>query len=632
MRDLFNNIHNIIEKYNIDKVLYEDEKFFSSREVEIIQIQYIIEYLAGLPSYETIALYGAGKYCEYIFEIIKSRYENIVCIIDQNIIIKRNGLPVVSLKDFKAYRKVDAVFITSWNYHKEVLCELEREKYQGEVIDLPAIIKKKFPLYERPIYEYHKARLTYQEINKLELSFLETEDIKEKYSILKKIIYALLVIKDFLYAEKYIIKMEKDFSDFGESKAYKRAIEEIKIILEACVKKKGKDVLFIHVIDALSDELVDQMDSLKKMGEGGVRIKGIIAQYPHTHYAMNTIFTGKSPFEIELTGEKIGWKDSDLLEYVLKEKFSINIASGNKHVMEESDEINDNSKTYPYITLTEALFEGLNLWNKKRNKNIIVIHSCGEIHSSFYRVGSKFPLINCKEMSKPEQFKKQFLSAVEYVDEEIEYYNYFFNLTDMPMIIMGDHGESIDSEINYFIGNKKDLTRGVWELLNPAMVMSGITNGGGLKSDKLISNTQVSTIILAIINKKEIPYENITSDIVNLEFLPGYNEQYCLKYMERGMWGIYEGFRGAVSKDEIYLISQTGKRVYSLSKEIGKNQVDEYGMSELEKVVKEIPFPYQIFKTEKYKIHMKLLRKYDSIAYEKLLEIIENSDYVSELD
>lgn len=154
---------------------------------------------------------------------------------------------------------------------------------------------------------------------------------------------------------------------------------------------------------------------------------------------------------------------------------------------------------------------------------------------------------------------------------------------------------------------------------------------GGLKSDKLISNTQITTIILAIIDKQEIPYENISSDIVNLEFLPGYNEQYCNKYMERGMWGIYEGFRGVVAKDDIYLISQTGKRVYSPSKEIAKNQVDEYGMSELEKVVKEIPFPYQIFKTEKYKIHMKLLRKYDSIAYEKLLEIIENDGYVFEL-
>ena len=378
---------------------------------------------------------------------------------------------------------------------------------------------EQYPEFTKPVYEYMDSyRKGYVQINELEMQYKNAEG-KEKYDLLKKIILALCWIKDFLYAEKYVCAMEKEFQHYGESVRYRKAMDEIKKVMEECVSQIGKDVLFIHVVDSLSDQVVSRMPWLNTHAEKGVRFRGITVQYPYTHYAMNTMFTGKSPFDIEKTTENMTWDDSALLKYIHK-KYTINVVSGNGHVMQQFEKIIDNpNSVYPYLTLTEALFEGLALWGKNREKNIIVVHSCGEVHSSFLRTGAETKLVLCKDMTEMSQFEKQFHNAVDYTDEELQWYDSYYSLTKMPMITMGDHGISMESEYNYYLGEKKDLTRGIEEMLTSACIVSRWMENGK-EINRLISNTKIPKIIEAILKDQSEGLDLIGTNAVLLEFPP----------------------------------------------------------------------------------------------------------------
>lgn len=487
----------------------------------------------------------------------------------------------------------------------------------------------------RPVYEYTDSyRKTYLQINELELRYQSAEG-KEKYGILKKIILALCWMKDFLYAGKYVCVMETDFRQYGESAGYRKAMGEIREKMEECAKQKGKDVLFLHVVDSLADQVVDRMQWLHRHGRTGIRFRGITVQYPYTHYAMNTMFTGKSPFEIEQTTEYMEWDDSELLTFI-HGKYTINAVSGNGHVMRQFGNINGNSQSgYPYLTLTEALFEGLALWGKRKEKNIILIHSCGEIHSSFLRTGAGKKLVLCKDMTDREQFTEQFQDAVEYTDEELQWYDSFYGLTGMPMILMGDHGVSMEAEYNYFFGKKQDMTRGIEEILTPAFIINRWKEDGR-EINGLIANTKIPQIIMAVLEDKTEGLdrlkrlERLVTETVELEFPPGYQEGYCERFMSRGIWGQYEGFAGIKTLNEIYLVSASGRELYFVPKEQGYRNLcgDASYREDMEKCkgrMGDYGFPAAIFRMEKYKKHLELLEKYDKECYRRIMAQTEGT-------
>lgn len=632
MKELFDEIQEIIGKYRIDAVHEINGSYYTQKEAEELQLQKLREYLSEFADWRTVALYGGGRYCESILETVKKAGKNIICIIDNfKSGMADEEIPVVPMCRFRSdyAAETNAVIISSWNYHREFENELVNT---GGILNVPAWMIGQFPGFTRPVYEY--GRKTYLEINEMELSYKTLEN-KEKYGMLKKIILALCNIKDFLYAERYVRDMEKDFQEYGESSIYRKAMDEIKERMENCAKQKGKDVLFIHIVDSMSDQAVDGMGWLNEHGKEGIRFRGITVEYPCTYYAVNTMFTGKTPFEIERTTKnaEIGWDDSDLLRFI-NSGFAINVAvGGDENSQLQWEKTNDNRekmKNYPHFTLPEVLFEGLALWDKRKEKNIILIHSCGEMHASYLRAGGGEKLLVCDDMTEESQFDRQFSKAVEYVDEELQWYDYFYALTGMPMITMGDHGCSLEAVHNHFLGERKDVTRGFNELLLPAFIINRWKNGGS-EIKGLIPNTKLPQIIMAVLEDKTLDFEDLAEESVKLEFLPGYGEDYCKNFMKRGIWGQYEGFIGIKTLDEIYLVSASGHEVYSVPEKYGnKNLSDDASYRErIEKcrdMIDKEGFPIDIFKLEKFEKHLKLLEKYDKECYRKIKQRMDKMD------
>ena len=629
--ELFDEILEVVRENRIDAIYCLDGSYHTWQEIKLIQEQQLEDYIANLSPCRSVAVYGGGGYFESIFNSLRNLHSKITCIID-NANTKsgdKRGIPCMNIGNWllSAEELADTVIIASWDYHEQFKAELEAVCYKGIIVDIPGWMMERFPDFPRPIYEYRNSRLSYMQINELEVYYRQAEGVK-KYNALKKIIYALCLIKDFMYAEKYIEEMEKYFSEFGDSINYRNAINKIREIIKLCAKQPGKDVLFINIVDSLADHIVDDMPWLNEQGKRGMRIKGITVQYPFTHYAINTMFTGKDSFDIETTTDNVEWGDSELLDFI-RDTYSFNVVSGNKHVRQMFNMISDNKeKNYHDATLTEVLFEGLALWKQKRCENIIVMHSDKECHTSFFRTGSNSKLFFCNEMKNKLQFEQQFKNAVCYVDEELGWYDYFYNLTAMPMITMGDHGITVDEVYNYFLGAKKDCTRAMDKTLSPAFIINRSDNRRGVIDNRLISNIRIPQIIMAVLKNKIDLLENIDDDIVELQFSPGYNENFCRKFMARGIWGQYEGFIGIRTLEEIYLVSASGREIYLRPDEYGYRNLMgsaayEEDILKCQKKFGNRRFPIAIYKMEKYKTHLELLNYYDKECYEKIISIGE---------
>lgn len=628
MSELFDRILDVIRKYRINAVYYINDLCYTQDEVTRIQRQQLELYASSLSAYKSVALYGGGRFCKEVFASL-SKLNNITCIIDSSASKQKTsmGFPLVDLDEFLLNYEstTDAVIITSWDYHEAFKSQLQLVNCHGAIIDLPQWMMEQFPDFGRPIYEY-TGRINYIQINDLELLYQQAVGII-KYRTLRKIIYALCMVKDFLYAEKYICEMERLFPALGGTD-YRKAINEIKSIMEACAKQKGSDVLFIHVVDSLSDFIVDDMPWLSAHSRNGIRFRGITVQYPYTHYSMNTIFTGKSAFTIELSTENIEWEDSELLRFI-KEKYSVNLISANSHVLQEFQKINDNTEADCPSMLSEMLFEGLSLWNRKNNRNIIFIHSCGEFHAPYYSIGSGSKLVLCGDMTLKLQFEQQRQNAVYYADQELKWYDYFYSLTGMPMIIMGDHGSSLEEAYNYFLGIKRDLTRGMEETLSSAFIINRLGEEHG-EIYGLIPNSKIPHIINAVLENKTEPLKNMSVDTVELEFPPGYQETYCKNFMSRGIWGQYEGFIGIRTRLEIYLVSASGRELYFRPREwkyrnlVGNDAYKE-DVERCRKKLGNKKFPVDIFAMEKYKRHLELLKLYDNKCYLRIVESLRKT-------
>ena len=439
--------------------------------------------------------------------------------------------------------------------------------------------------------------------------------------------YELCLIKDFLYAERYIHDMEENFEEYGESSNYRSAINEIKEIMKCCAKQQGRDVLFIHIIDSLADYIVDKMPWLNAWAKKGIRFRGITVQYPCTQYSMNTMFTGKTPFEIEETTANVKWEDSELLSFI-KSRYSINFVSVDRLVMKQFEEINDNHvKNWSHSALTEVLFEGLALWKKKNHDNVIIFNSGGELHTSFFRTGTTKRLDQCEKMVHKSQFEEQFKNAVQYVDEELAWYDNYYSLTEMPMIIMGDHGVSPEEVYNYFLGVKPDITRGNNKELTAALLINGV--GKQAEISGLVPNTKTPNIIKAVLENKTETLEGMCENVVELEFIPGWDEIYCKRFMSRSIYGQYEGFIGIRTLDEIYLVSASDRELYFRLDIAGgyRNCVNDIqfktNVEKCRKILADKKFPVNIFKAEKYKKHLELLEIYDNECYQEIIKKID---------
>lgn len=622
---LKDKVDDIIAKNRIDAIYVKDNVFMNWGEV-CKDFAYNLENIIGKTiRQKRIAVYPGGNLGK---SIVNALYENHICRIECMIDNEAKedeykGVPLISYDEWLNNKPVEVVLICS-QYMGEAFAEqLALDGYMGEIIDVYRYLNNTYNNLD--IIPNGDSSLTvkmwnYMYINKLELKYGASNG-KEKLEILKALIYGLFLRRDFCYSEKYI----EELNGSDDYHLYKEAMNEVRQAISQVVENKEiENVIFIHIIDSLADYKVSQMPVLKKIADENIRVKGFTVQYPSTYYALTTLLTGKDTFEIELGKSELDWNDSELLRYLKQKDMRVTFISSMPDELgtQKLDNFHSSKNGNGISSIT---FEGLCCLEDTPKNHMIIIHSDEEAHHPWYNIGSKKRLISIGyEKESKEDMIQQSADAISYVDDQIEWYFPYYNKTGGINLIMGDHGTSEEVVFQYYYGIKKDYGMMNNECLIPAFIISGLNTAASIEG--IISNVNMPDIILDLImgnNKDDL--EKYIQEYAIIEAIPTYSVGNNNLFLRRSIYGNYEGFIGIRTKEEIYLLSASGRELYFRPNEcyyrnLSNNPAYFDAMEKCNELLNGREFPIEIYALDKFKYHVDMLEKYDKECYSKIME------------
>jgi len=628
MIDLYEMLHTTIKKYRIDAIWEVGNDILTYKEAEQVIWQDLCKLLNRKRG--SISLYGGGGWGRYVYNKLKCNNEiNIECIIDNYTKWEDEKIPVWTFEEWENDKETDIVLITNISHAELFKSQLFMNGYKGIIIDIWEWIKKRYTditilfceydTFEKCGFELKGKWNCYDHINDCIRAYEENR----KYKDLKKIIFSLFKIKDFYSVECYI-EMVKQYNK-KNYRDYMDAISDIKKVLNKACSDNLHPSTVVNIIDSLSDDLINDMPFLKKYAEKNIRMKGITVQYPMTSLAIKELFIGKSPFEIELEELKICNENSKILQYACENEMEVYYISALSDIRERvfpyKNDINIINKYY-YMSLTEVLFEGLQVICNGKKEQLVFMHSILELHPPYLYVGK---LVDYESISW-QQYRENYNHCINYVDHVLRWYYVFFDKTNSSFVTMGDHGST--KEWQYELseaGLKKDMAVCTLERVNPTFIVKTelLSN---IEITELIPNNRLADIIMMIMNhnikEKISEIKQMGSEYVELQQISGYSQYYCEKYIKNGRWGIYEAAVGVRFEKEIYLKFITGKEVYyrreSNCRNLIKDKCYEERINVCRKLLKDKEVPYKLYQKDKYKMHVEYLKKYNMQEWSKI--------------
>ncbi len=616
---LHEKVDEIIKQNGFDKCFCLDSKMMCFAEVREYFEKEIVNRITANGIELTYVIYPAGNLGKDVADIMLKQGVSVRCMIDNNPNISDyRGIPIYNYEEYLKHAEEETLLLCSINYSAELLCTLKLDRIE-KVLDVGTWYRNIFSFMSgksiREAVVDIESIFTFEHLNELERKIL----VDPKVHDLKMLLYGLMMIRDFssakIYAEKYSEYIGKE---------YDIVLHEIEEMIQKRIDALSiSNVMVLHVIDSLKNQDIGKMAYLSNIAANGLRIEGLKTQYPYTLWALNTLFTGKSVFDIEMRGEKVHYEDSELLRFV-KNKMLFSVASANPYIMDEFEMVNNNVRHYQSISLSRMLFEGLCLIEESPTDHLILLHSYGEIHPPFFSIWENVETYG-QEFDFDGYIDKQ-NKAIKYSDRQIEWYYRFYKKKNLINVFMGDHGLNAGGAFNYSKGIKTDMPRCSKEDISAAFVADVPVEKYVVGQ---ISSTRGPEILMDILNKK---YENIdtySSDHTYIQQVPAYEKNFARKFIARGIYSQYEGFIGVDLDEDMYLKSATGREQYFRPNEFGyRNLIDNEKYAERIKYCKTLmqydEYPYEIYAQEKYADHMLYLQSYDVNAYCYISKRIQN--------
>ncbi|MBD5462844.1 MAG: LTA synthase family protein [Lachnospiraceae bacterium] len=620
---MHNKIDAIFKEGNLFYAVSEAKDLFKKRLTLLVKNQY--------PGSE-IAIYPAGIFGKEIADMLLDENVKIKCLIDnKSTEISYHNVCIKTYDDWKETCADDAILVCTPKFSNQLYNQLRLDKF-NKIIDIVHFLKSMYPnTHGRPFTDFDIKRaegiFNYQFINKLEHGLKEQN--YENETAFRTLLYGLFVIRDFFSAQKYIEIYQKKF----DGSPYLKAMEEIEqCLLDTMEHIEYKDTMVLHIVDSLKDKNIDEMQFLDSVAQNGIRISGLTAQYPCTHYALNTMFTGRNVFDIDLNGEMIHHGESELLKMIEK-KMQFSLATANKHLMNEFEDINDNrNNVYYHNGITRILFEGLCLLEQRPQNHFIVLHSSAEVHSSFGSVGYSKKLKDVDCNMPYEELMEQNTHAIKYVDQELKWYFRFFDRAGVKNIILGDHGLDVEGSYNYGSGFKRDMPRCSKDDISIAFIAAG----AGKKHVKgKIQANEEPNILLDIYEDNIDNLQTYISDFTYIQQPPGYAHTFVDRFIPRGIYSQYEGFIGIDFDEDMYLLSASGREQYFRPNEYGyRNLINNEKYTQRIDYCKSLlefeNFPIKIYANEKYKYHLKILKDNAESEYRKIVGRLIDEGYLNQ--
>jgi len=622
--DLYEELDSIISRYNVDSVFELNEEFVTLDLLEKAVWDNFINSLSRGNDIE-VSLYGFGRWGKYVFEKL-SLYPwiHVKYIIDNYAQLNNENINIIPFSEWLYKERTEVVLITVLDPKTAdaIHSQLYLEGYKHRVIRVQTWIEKEYEDLQRPFFDYRDGKFSYLDINYFLLDFQK----KKKYGDLRKLLYGLFSIKDFMSAEYYIEEVKQySVQDYS---LYMEAMRKVKTLLREFANDKYKEVIFVNIIDSLPQFALEQMPFLKLYAEKNLNFTNIINQYPYTSFAIKSLFTGSTALDISLKDIQINRTNSLLLQYAEKSGRSVYYVAPIPKISnlfsEANNDINVDESCF-YQPLSEILFRGLHLALNGNKNEIIFLHSLYEIHSPCWHIGSR----NVESWA---DFKVNYEESIQYVDRVLQWYYAFIDKMGCSIITMGDHGGSAEHlyEILY-VGEKKDFPICDSETINPVCVIKS-DEMIQKKIEGLIRNTELSKIVLYTCQHSLREYMseilNMQREFIEFHQIPGYSQDFCERHIPNKCWGIYEGAIGIKTSEELFFKYVTGRECYFRPHEQRyRNLIDDTEYMENIEYCRTLlhnrDFPVSVYMKEKYRKHLELLKIYNTEEYETISKKIE---------
>lgn len=562
-------LNGIIERYNCVAPDLVDSKLINSIILDVFNRR-----CGG----KKVAIWGVGKknavngHCAVIINRYILNLTGLKCLIDSDKDIQGTlfmGYPVVAPSEIKD-NDIDIIIIASKGSRINIGDNIKKIAPQCEYIDIYEELENAGIKID---YNFFSEQNIYTELYRQKHLYGIAENVTEKQEHLQKLIAYYLKIRDFYYAEQYI--MEYCNNQYSNSESYLDMLAEIKSLCQTVKEKnahKSGDVI-IHLIDSLR-----AMDVYGESETGEFQLN-IFKEYQDTAAIFTEAYsTGPATYE-----SMIG---------TIKQKFSFleNVYENNNFMfdIDEFEFLNDiykkgmpirfyNSKDYLVMNPCEEIYmkEQLHMPEKLWSVACDIAESEEPTFNFvYYPWELHFPML-CGYMTNEPQIKmfadvgledmsgfieQQLADCLDYVDKQFSFYKSFFN-NDMTTVIMADHSQPIyDKSRNdpfFMFYNDKDRISHVTFMISDQRLKAGVYDG-------LISMLDFNFIMKKAVFEHEIIVPE--RRVVQYQFYNVQNRRLREMANKRGLMDYTEGIHCFLSKEYLYVKTAKGvKEVYALS-------------------------------------------------------------------
>lgn len=447
MMDIDKELYILIHKYNLD---IEYPEYYQ----KILIKELINDLFNSFDDNNICSLYCGGFHTLMLYDILDEKNrKKIKYIIDEKsdktvkynewIYIKPNCIPE---------KKIDKIIISSFIYETEIKLLLTREGY--EWISIYDWLREKGVFLTTAFYEYQEKSFTYMDLFILRNMYKKTKN----YKILEKMIFACLMIRDFISAFQYIeLYIQSEYTDFLKYINFKnelnKLLEEIKGFLD---QRKEKDIIInwidgVNYNDARNMQIIGDKD--------GVYFSNAYNVIPYTGSVMTSMMTGQYELVSSASRKDCYNQNNCILIKELKRKNYEFLYLGYRNMLRNrfddeylfryNSEIRQEIKDALYIgTSTFLQWEIMNCLINSQKPMCLIVHSMIETHLPFrYTDVEHIEMGDIFRNSRWDSFfEERYSGGVCFIDKQLMWYKQFYN--NAIRIYMTDHGPGIDRK-NY---------------------------------------------------------------------------------------------------------------------------------------------------------------------------------------
>ncbi|MCX4374775.1 MAG: hypothetical protein OSJ61_01250 [Lachnospiraceae bacterium] len=510
---------------------------------------------------ETVAVWGNGKATMELFLVVKV-LNNLVCIVDknkgENLFFEFEKVPIILPAELNAYNPTTVVIPTK-KYEVEIREELQKLGYKGKIIGIHSWLDEQGLPVEQGFFTYRSVE-KYRMINEIYLQYKENPTKENFYCVLM----GLLLIRDYPHVLSMIDEYGIKHTDSVLQKLKKELLELFSQIRKYLNKQENRHVM-MYVVDALTNEEVQNMPFLKQIANDNFSFETYMTQYNNTRESVMTMLTGYKIAENKLYNRRyFDKKDGVLLPYLARENFKFNF------IIDKIDyafiKINDMSRLCTSENAPEVYFEGLCEMLESGKSTFNYMHCIAEVHPPFWNPLFEKKLNGGEREYSFEEYKAQYCSSQQYMDEIIWFYYKICEGTNITQIILGDHGSSHEERwLDLFCHSKNSLGNQKYdrEMINPPLIIADRNVRKG-RNTNIVCNYSLATIIRKVL-EKSISVKDLTEwddKYVRLACIPVYNKECISRYIDRGDPQMLYGFVGIWTKQEVYIEREDGERLF----------------------------------------------------------------------